>query len=498
MSTTPLPISRLIAVSVALTEAAIQALNQQSMMILGSSPVIDTKQRYRTYSSLDEVSLDFSDTDPEWLAAQAWFAQSPQPTQVKIGRWAETATKGLLNGGPFTAANQVTLLATLTAIATGSFTISIDGAPTNITALDFTADTTLQGCAATIQAKLPAGCTCVWLANQGYFQITSSTTGAASAVSFATPEGTGVDVSATLQLTNANGAYTVAGIVAESALTAVTLFDTNFGTAWYGLFICGAADNDHLAVAAYIEAASNYHFYGVSTQEAGVLSSVSTTDIAYKLSAIGFKRTACQYNGSTPYAVVSLLARIMTTDYTQNNSVINLMYKQEPIIQPDFLTTQQANTAEAKNCNIFVSYNNNTAIIEPGVTTKGGPWYIDVTMGLDALVAGIQTALFNALYGTTTKIPQTDAGMHILATAIESQCIQFVNDGLLAGGTWTGPTIGSLNTGDPIAKGYYVFAPPVASQPTAQRTARISVPFQVAAKLAGAVNTVDVSVTVNN
>jgi hypothetical protein len=498
MSTTPLPISRLIAVSVALTEAAVQALNQQSLMILGNSPVIDTKQRYRTYNSLDSMGLDFSDSDPEWLAAQAWFAQSPQPTQVKIGRWAQTATSGILVGGSFSSAQQITLLAALTAISTGSFNVTIDGVAHPITALDFTADTTLQGCAATIQAALPGGVLCTWVANQGYFLIQSSTTGAASTVSFLTAEGTGVDVSATLQMTNANGAYTVDGIVAETALAAVTLFDTNFGTTWYNLFICGASDNDHLAVAAYIEASSNYHFYGVSTQEAGVISSVSTTDIAYKLSQVGYKRTASQYSSSTPYAVVSLIARIATTDYTQNSSVINLMYKQEPIIAPEFLTEEQIDTLEAKNCNVFVAYNNNTAIIEPGVTTKGAPWYIDVTMGLDALVLGIQTALFNALYSTPTKIPQTDAGMHTLATAIEGQCIQFVNDGLLAAGTWTGQAIGSLNTGDYLSKGYFVYAPPVASQPESQRSQRISVPFQVAAKLAGAVNKVDVSVTVNN
>jgi hypothetical protein len=38
----------------------------------------------------------------------------------------------------------------------------------------------------------------------------------------------------------------------------------------------------------------------------------------------------------------------------------------------------------------------------------------------------VQTALFNALYTSTTKIPQTDAGMHILATVIEGVCQQYV------------------------------------------------------------------------
>ena len=50
-----------------------------------------------------------------------------------------------------------------------------------------------------------------------------------------------------LALTNTagNGAYQSNGIAAETALAAVTLFDTDFGQKWYGLAIAGAADADH-------------------------------------------------------------------------------------------------------------------------------------------------------------------------------------------------------------------------------------------------------------
>jgi hypothetical protein len=360
----------------------------------------------------------------------------------------------------------------------------------------------LNGAAAVVQTALNAlvaGTTCVWDSNYGYFIITSGTTGAGSTISFASVEGTGVDISAPLMLQSTDsGAYVVAGIVAETALAAVQLFDTQFGTKWYGLFICGAADADHEAVAAYIQAASVYHFYGVNTQEAAVLLSSSTTDIAYILAQLAYTRTCVQYSSSSPYAVVSLLGRILTTDYTANNSVITLMYRQEPGILAEFLTLSQISALEAKNANVFVAYNNNTFIIEPGVTCAGPPSYVDVIMGVDAFVLAVQAAVYDALYGSPTKIPQTDAGMHIIATAIETVCQQFVADGLLAPGTWTGQGFGSLTTGGPIDKGYYVYQPPVALQPASQRSQRLSVPFQVAAKLAGAVQTVDIALTVNN
>lgn len=505
MAVQPLPISRLIKISVALTPTAVQAESQQNMLILGNSPVIDVKQRFRVYDTLAEVANDFASNDPEYLAAIAWFSQIPQPNgNLLIGRWAQTAQAGLLVGAPFTATQQSTLLAALILIAAGSFTVSLDGVAKNITALNFTADTTLPGVAATIQTALNTavpGTTCVWNAAQGYFEIQSATTGVLSAVSFLTPEGTGTDISGTLGMTAASsGAYVVAGIAAETALAAVTLFDINYGTAWYGLFVCGAADADHQAISPYIEGANNYHYYGVNTQEAGVLSSVSTTDIAYILKQGGFKRTAVHYSSTSLYAVVSMLARIMTTNYTQNNSVITLMYKNEPTIIPELLIGSQVDALEAKNANVFVTYNfnNGQAIIEPGISCAGIPWFIDTTMGIDALVLGVQTALLNALFSTPTKVPQTDSGMHLLATAIEAECIQFANDGLLGPGTWTGQNIGSLNNGDYMPKGYYVYAPPVASQPLSDRASRISVPFQVAVKLQGAVHTVDVSITVND
>jgi hypothetical protein len=466
--------------------------------------VIDVVERFRTYSSIEGVGSDFSNSDPEFLAALRWFSQVPQPNVLKIGRWAQAATAGILIGATFSASQQATLLAALIAISTGSFTVHLDGTSHNITGLDFTADTTLPGAAATIQTALNTaltGTTCVWNSAQGCFEIQSPTTGAASAVSFLTPEGTGVDISALLGMTAASsGAYVANGIVAETALACVTLFDIQFGTAWYGLYVCGAVDADHEAIAPYIEAAANYHFYGVNTQEAGVLSSSSTTDIAYILKQGGYRRTAVQYSSTDLYAVISMLARIMTTDYTQNNSVITLMYKNEPVVMPELLTENQIDVLESKNCNVFVTYNfnNGTAIIEPGISCAGAPWFIDTVMGIDALVLGIQIALFNALYGTTTKVSQTDQGMHVLATAIESECIQFANDGLLGPGTWTGQNIGSLNNGDYMPKGYYVFAPSVATQSISNRAKRISVPFQVACKLSGAVHTVDVSVTVND
>jgi hypothetical protein len=315
-------------------------------------------------------------------------------------------------------------------------------------------------------------------------------------MTFLTTAGTGADITGLiLGRSTDSGAYIVPGQALETAVAAVTLFDNNYGQLWYALTVLGAVDADHQLIAPYIEAANNKHLYGISTQESGVLSSVSTTDIAYILKQLAYRRTTIQYSSSNVYSVCSLLGRILTVDYTGNSTVITLMYKQEPGIVPETLNTTQIGVLESKNANVFVAYNNNTAIIEQGVVCSGD--FLDIITGTDWLALSIQTSIYNLLYSNTTKIPQTDAGNQLITTTIESVCSQAVRNGLLAPGVWGAGGFGALSQGDFLPKGFYVFVAPVATQNASDRAARKSVPFQVAAKLAGAIHTVNVQINVN-
>lgn len=491
-----LSISRLVNVTATLTAAAAQAQSTSTYLILGNSPVIDPTSRIRTYMSSTAVATDFGSGAPETLAAALFFQQAPQPTELQIGRWAQTATSGQLYGSPLSAAQQ--LISTWTAITDGGFHIAIDGAGAeNVTGLNFTAVNNLNGVASVINAAL-TGAVVVWNSVYQQFIATSNTTGATSSVGFATAgSGGATDISGLLGFTQASsGSYQAPGIAAETALAAVTIFDAQFGQQWYALSILGAVDVDHLAVSAFLQGSSNKHFYGVSTQEAGVLVANSTSDIAFELKSSTVAKTAVQYNGGSPYSVASLLGRILTTDWNGNKTAITLMYKQEPGITPDNLNVNQVNALEAKNCNGFLSYNNGTAIIEPGVCSNGE--FIDTAIGADTLALAVQTAVYNLLYTSPTKIPQTDSGMHLIKVTIEQVLSQFAANGFLAPGIWDAAGFGSLNQGDPLDSGYYVFAPPIATQPAPQRAQRLSVPFQIACKLAGAVQTVNVAITLNN
>lgn len=496
MPSNALPVSRLISVAVNLTPNAAQAQNLSSLLLLGSTDVIDVVERFRTYSSVNAVAADFGTTAPEYLAASLWFQQTPQPTSLQIGRWAQANSKGGLRCAPLSASQQA--IATWNAVTAGAFTYTKDGgSATTVTGLNFSASANLNAVAAVIQAAL-TGVTCVWNATFSRFEFKSATTGATSSVSFLTTPGSGTDISAMLGgRSTSSGAYVYAGMAAETAVEAATLFDNQFGQQWYALSFADTniVNADHLAVAAFLEATNNKHLYGVTTQEAGVLVAATTTDIAYQLSQLAYKKTLVQYSSSSAYAVVSALARILTTDYTGNSTVITLMYKTEPGITAELLSATQADSVAAKNCNVFVKYNNATAILQNGVTSSG--IFLDVVTGTDWLAITLQNELYNLLYTSPTKIPQTDAGTQLLVTTCEAVCSQAVTNGLLAPGTWSSAGFGLLKQNDFLAKGFYVYAPKVSAQLAADRTARKSVPIQIAAKLAGAVHSVSIGVVVN-
>jgi hypothetical protein len=491
-----LPISRLISATVNLAAAGAAAPNFSTCLLLGTSAVVNVTERSRNYTSLAAIATDFGTSAEEYLGAVAWFGQSPQPQSLLIGRWANTASHGQLIGGVVSATNQ--LMATWTAITTGSFHISLDGVGYDVTALDFHSQTTLNGVASVITAGVTAhGATVVWNSTYQRFECTLTSTGVTSIVTFATAvsPASGVDISSMLAWrSTSSGAYQASGIAAESALTCVTLFDTYWSDQWYGLVIPTATDTDHAAVGSYIEATTAAHIYGVTSADGAILTSSTGTNIAYTLKTLGLTHSLVQYSSSSVYAVLSLLARILTTDWTANNTAITIMYKNEPGITAETLTETQMGYLEGYNCNVFVNYSNSTAIIEPGKVCSGE--YIDTIIGSDWLKVTIQTDLYNALKTSTTKIPQTDGGMHQLATIIESDLAQGVNNGLLAPGIWTGSSFGQIVTGDYLPKGYYVYQPAISSQSSVARAARQSVAFQVAAVLGGAVHTASVAINV--
>jgi len=375
-----LPVSNVVGVDIIMSPKAASGRNFGSLLILGSATIIPLAERIRLYSDPADIATDFGSTSEEYLAAAAYFSQSPAPTLVYVGRWAKTLATG----------------------ETGKTESLLDG------------------------------------------------------------------VNACLGFTN-----------------------------WYGLGVTYDADrkdDDLLPVAAALESSSLSRILAVTTKNTDALLTTVSTDIASKVKAAKYSRTFVQYSSSSNYAAISAFGRAFTVDFTGNNTTITLKFKQEPGVTYETLTTSQAAALDAKNCNVYVYYANDTAILQQGIMGNGD--FFDERHGLDWLQNYVQTNLFNLLYTSTTKVPQTDAGNTRIMANVEASMEQAVNNGLIAPGVWNGGALGQLSPGDTLTKGYYVYMAAISSQAQADREARKSVPVQVACKLAGAIHYASVQINV--
>jgi len=491
-----LSVNDVVNIQVSLSPVAAQQRNFSSLLILGDSGVIDVQSRYRLYTSLSGVAADFGTTAPEYYGAQIFFAQNPQPAQLYIGAWARNATPGTLIGGVLSAAQQA--LTNFTTITNGSLTITVNGTQHNLTGVNLSGATSLSGVAALITIALGGIATVTWNAVYNYFQFTSPTTGTSSTVGFLTLEGSGTDMSAPLGGQSTQGGYVANGIAAETPLSCVTTL-AGMTNNWYGVMFAAATppqDSDYVAVAGLIQGLTVSHIFGVTSQEAAALVANNSTDIGSQLQALGYSRSFVHYSSSSPYACAGEFGIAFTVNFSGNATTITLKFKIVIGVVAETLTESQAAALIAKNINVYVNYNNNTAILQNGTMANGQ--FFDTVHGTDALQNALQTAVYNVLITIPTKVPDTDAGVGQLVAAMAGICDQFVTNGLLAGGKWLGPNIGILQTNQTITGGYYIYAPPVSTQSAAARAARQSPLIQIAAKLAGAIHSVGVVVNVSN
>lgn len=492
-----LAVSDVVQVDVFLQPTAVPLRNFGAFLIIGPTiKTIDTNERMRLYTTLSGVVTDFATTTPEYLAANLFFSQNPAPAILYIGRWAQSPTAASIHGGSPSAANQV--VSGWTGVTTGSMAITIDGSVKTLAALNFGAQTNMNGVASVIQTALGGSITCVWNASYARFEIYSGTTGASSTITYATATGSGVDISAKAGLTVGVSSPPVAGIVAESpavALAALALYGSWYGVAFAPVATGDITDAQLLACAALVQGLNPRRILAITSMEAASLDPVQSTDIGSQTKALLYSRTFVQYSASSAYAAVSAFARAFTVNFAANNTTITLKFKTEPGVAAETLNESQAAALKGKNVNVFVNYANGSAIIQEGVMSDGT--FFDTIHGTDWLQNLVQTDIFNLLFTTPTKVPQTDPGMHIIATTVEHSLLAGVNNGLIAPGQWNAPGFGQINQFQFLPKGYYIFTPQMSTQSQSDRAARKAVPIQAAIKLAGAIHSANVALNVN-
>lgn len=496
-----LSVGRVVNISMNIGPVAARRTDFGILNIFGDSGVINPAERYRLYTSIEGVALDFGMTAPEYQAAALYFGQNPSPGVLMISCWNAEATPAILRGAILTQTEQQ--MAAWTIITAGEFNYTLDegtGPVTvPITGLDFSGQTNLNGVASIISGGLAGNdATMIWDGDQ--FVLSSTKTGEGVTLGYLTPitGGSGQDISALLKMTAETGLDLYPGKDAEAPVDAVIAAANMSGT-WYGATFATTGeitDDAHMDVAAFIEASSRPRQYGITVTDTRAMDPSYTADLPSRLKAAKFNRTLSQYASATKYAVASLMGREFTTNFNGNNTTITLKFKQEPGVTFEQLTETQAATLATKNCNVFALYNNDTSIIQEGTMASGV--FIDEIHGLDWLADAMQLALYNRLYTSPTKIPQTDDGVEILVAVCKGVCEEAVRNGLIGRNLmWNTEGFGTLKPGDMLSAGYYIYAIPIALQAQGERERRIAPVLQIAVKLAGAFHFVNGIINVN-
>lgn len=486
-----LPITNIINVSITDIPQGLTTPNVNSLGLFTTEVPINA-EAFGNYISLSQVVANYGTNSVTAAMANAIFSQSPNilsgggqlviaPLQAAV-----SATNGKIVT-PDISAN----LAALIAVTNGNLKVTVNGVAQNLINLNFTACVTLIDIAAVLDAALND---CVVTANATTITFTSNKVGTASTVALAVYAGGGTDLAGVGYLHSATATATGgANATGETLVAAIARVLPQ-------VFFAGVITNLNMEDAVIATTATSIqaqdliflHHLATSTDIAGIgttiqqASETHTRLMYYSISQATANLMKAAYAG-----------RAFSVDFTGSNTSSTMNLKQLATITPDPNVSQTLyNAAGIAGVDLYVSYQGVPSVF----STQGNNFFDNVYSDI-ALKFALETAGFNYLAQTNTKVPQTEQGMNGLKGAYIGVCVQFVKCGCIAPGTWNS----SETFADPqtflnniAASGYYVYSTPVAQQSSSDRNARKAPLVQIAIKRAGAIHTSNVIVLVNN
>lgn len=491
-----LPASNVINVSITNTPSGLTEKNVNSLALFTQDAPINNEV-YGVYISATQVAENYGTNSKTALMANAIFSQVPN-LRSGNGRLVIIPMLAAVSAtqGQFVTADISANLAAIIAVGNGDIKITIDGAVAqNLEGLDFTNCITWADVAAVIQAKLLNG---VVTATANGFKIQSKAVGTASTVAMvAVAGGPGTNM-AVVGLFNAAGGTPTAGANSSGESILDCIARTSGLVGYVPIISSLDIENTKVkTIADGIQALGDYMFLQHSASTYALVAG----GLGHLIADAGDTRTRILcYTASLADANLMKAAyagRGFSVNFNGSNTSQTLNLKQLVTIEPDIGISQtDLDNAESAGVDLYVSYDG-----MPSVVSTGGNDYFDDPYGDLALKFALITAGFNYLRQTNTKVPQTEPGMNGLKSAYAGVCGRFVNNGCIAPGKWNS----SETFGDPVifnnnvlSYGYYVFSQPISHQDPAEREQRKAPLVQIAIKRAGAIQSSDVTVIVNN
>ena len=465
VSTAPLGLSNLvdISVSVAPNAPAVPSFNQG--LFIGPTAVIPSygaNSRLRQYgpggpSALAAMLTDgFTTSNPEYIATQIYFSQTPAPTYIWIGIQDSTAL----------------------------FTITINAAGTGWAVGD------------TFNVIAAGG-------SNGIGKVTAETSGIPSAIAIV-QQGTGYSV---------EGATTTA--ISPSTGTGLTLHITAIGetllqaatacraasTTWYGLAVNNPVDADNLALSAWADPLWQTTRYYPWSNDAAI-PAATTGNLALQLQTLKYRVLgiySTTQSGLYPnniYAAAGVMGVEMGLNTGLANSFFTTAYKSIVGIAIEPLTQTQYTNIKNAGFNAYCNFSP-YSFFQPGFMSSGDPSFL--WLFLAVLVANIQLNELTVL-ADNPVVTQTNVDEQQLLNAANQACALLAAIGFLAGATWEGATFNiigvSITAGQALPLGYSCQAQPYSQQSVENRDAGQAMPIYIFVTTAGAVQSLAIGVYV--
>jgi hypothetical protein len=342
--------------------------------------------RARSYSSIAQVSNDFSSDSNVYIAATKLFGQQITPQSIVVGkRYAESV--------------EVTL-----DDATGSVTLTYDGEEVT-TDISGAADATAAVALINTDFNSAGISTIAFTDNiDGTFTIEPAVAG--TQYSFTT-----------------SSKFTSVFVSTETWVDALdNVSDSN--NEWYAMVAETHTLIDVVALAGAMEARPQ--IFGTSSSSADVLDSGALTDIATQLFDLGYQRTFVLYSATadTEYPEAAWIGGQLPEQPGSNT----WKFKSLSGATVSRITSTEANAAKASNANTYERVGG-VAVTSEG--TMAGGEYIDVIIFVDWLEARMRESIFFRLVNTK-KIPYTQAGVTIIENEIRRVLAEGITNGGLA------------------------------------------------------------------
>lgn len=351
------------------------------------------------YADIDAVGAVYETTDAEYLAATAFFGQSPRPSGLVI------ATRG------------ATVVYTPTAANTTTYKLLFKVPGAAAIEISYTSD------ASALVSEITAG-------------LVSGINGNATLAAYLTATDNTTDLSIVADV--AGNVFSVrssgVGVLTESYTITETLADflprmRAVNDAWYSIGIHSRVSADIQAMAALIEPLRRLFWW--QNNDSDMITS-ATTDPGSILKAASFARSVGIYHAlDTEYAEMAFMAKVLTAD----PGSVTGKFKSLAGITPDTLTdAQQAflggatPTDGGKNINYYVTVGG-FPIVQEGKVAVGE--FIDVMRDIDYLHVNMQADVFG-VFLNNDKVPFDDNGIAMVESVVRARMNNAVRIGILA------------------------------------------------------------------